>query len=713
MGELSDRLRAMQGSGEAGAGIAGRLRAMQSSTGPAPIWRGPNNGRVYRLGDGSLQYVDANMSTKDPAKIEEIMGGSAAGDVSRQGINEALIAENPVGARAASVATGVPFVGEYVDEMAGAVAGPEARQGVRMLDRAMEEAKPIQDAALGLGGAAATLPAMPMGAAGWVGRAGSRIGQAMRGAALGSGAGAVEGSISGAGRYEDDRVAGAVTGGAVGSALGGILGAASPLVSEGLAGLVNKLKFQPFKSAARDLGVSEDAAKVAAQFIEAEGPDAARRIGRDGMVADMGGNVSGLLDTAMQAPGGARIGNRAVRGRVRGTGRSLTAALDKGLGPAQGNLILQRALREGSQPARSSAYDAAYAKPIDYAAAAGRKLEELWDTIPEEAIRYANKLLALDGHRSKQILFDVAEDGTITARRMPDVRQWDYIKRGLDQTALTGEGKGAMGGQTPMGSKIEEAALKVRNYLKEAVPEYGTALDTAADIISQIKGVDFGTKLLATKSPEQVEMALNGATKPERAAMASGLRQFIDDTLANVKAVASDPDIDGRQVREAMRLLTSPAARKKMALLLGDKAKPVFAEVDKAMRALKLQADVASNSRTFGRQETEKAIQAISEPGILGKAAQGEVGGTLQRSLQELTGATPAQMTERQAKVRAELADLLTRTGDKRALNIVRRLLSAQRQTPITTREVQMISNLLTGALGLGAYETLSRGVGE
>lgn len=688
------------------------------NAGPAPIWQGPNNGRVYRLEDGSLQYVDANMSTKDPAKIDEIMQGAGAGDVSRMGMQEDIVAQNPIGARATSFVTGVPFVGEYVDELAGAVAGPEARQGVRMMDAAMEEARPLQDAALGLGGAAAgiaaTAPALPMGAAGrFVGGAGSRVGQALRAGALGAGGGAVEGAVSGAGRYDEGRSSGAVMGGAIGGTIGGALGAASPLVAEGLASLVNKFKFAPFRSVARDLGVSEPAARATAGFLDFD-EAAPGMVARGGMIGDIGGATGSLLDTAMQTPGGMKVARGRINKRVNEAGAAVRKALDEGLGPARGKIAVEQAIRMDAKPILNDLYEKAYNTPIDYASKAGRKLEALIPRIPGQAASFANRMMRMKGVKSRQILFDVDDEGFITGfRRLPDVMQWDYIKRGLNQMAMTGEGKGALGGQTDIGAVTENLAALVKKNVKKAVPIYGDALESAADAISQVKAVDLGSKLLGRRiSREKLQMELAGSTAPERAAMASGLRQFIDDSLAHVKAVASDPDLDGRQARELMLSLSSEDTRKKLELLLGKNgAAPIISELKKGLEALTAKARVAANSRTHGRRMADEAVSALIEPGALGKLKQGEVAGSIKGLVQEFSGVTPAKMSERKQQIYAEISDLLTRSGDKRAQAIVRRLMSAQRQQPITDREAQIIANLVVGALDVGAYQTATRGL--
>jgi hypothetical protein len=53
-------------------------------------------------------------------------------------------------------------------------------------------------------------------------------------------------------------------------------------------------------------------------------------------------------------------------------------------------------IRSGTAGARSTAYDAAYSMPIDYASPAGAKLlDEVSPRLPGSAIKYANDLMKL------------------------------------------------------------------------------------------------------------------------------------------------------------------------------------------------------------------------------------------------------------------------------------------------------------------------------
>ena len=284
--------------------------------------------------------------------------------------------------------------------------------------------------------------------------------------------------------------------------------------------------------------------------------------------------------------------------------------------------------------------------------------------IPGQAIRYANELMRTRGEQSAQIMAQIADDGAVTFSRLPDVRQWDYIKQAIDHMAETGEGAGALGGQTRMGAAYQGVSRAIRDALKDAVPEYGKALETATDAISQRKGVQFGYEMLRSGTTREAVLdAVKGTTGPEKAAMRQGLRSYIDDTLANVRMVASDQNMDAREAQKALGELTSRAAKVKLRTLLGKDADGVFSAIDEAAQALGLRANVAVNSRTAARQAFQQAIDAEAAPGVIGIAAQARPVAAGRRVIQGLTGATPEAIARRSERVRGQVADVLTRSG--------------------------------------------------
>lgn len=478
----------------------------------------------------------------------------------------------------------------------------------------------------------------------------------------------------------------------IGAALGVPLGAAAPVVAQGASSGIQRLSnWLTSDQMLRRLGISRNAASVLLRQLETDdtltGTGAARirQAGPQGMIADAGPSASNLLDTALERSGpGSTMAREAIEDRATRANRDLRRTMDTEFGTPVGVETRQRAARQGTAGARQAAYDDAYDSPIDYSAPQG---QELWQLVigrvPNEAVQHANRLMRAEGHASRQIQATVNADGTVTFARLPDVRQLDYVTRALNAVARGAEGQGAMGGTTDVGRVYQNLSGEIRRRLRNLVPQYGVALDTAADPIRRIQATEFGASILDKGvTREQVAEQLAGMGVAERRATIQGLRDQIDEIAANVSAMASDPNIDARQLREVLGKLTSDAARTKIATTIGSNAANRFmGQVRRSMRAMELRASVSRGSRTFGRQATDAQVNAQLSPGVIGLAMEGNVGQAAKRALQALTGMTPERRLAAQDELYGEIAQALTRVrgrGAERYLTQLRRALQAR-----------------------------------
>ena len=486
------------------------------------------------------------------------------------------------------------------------------------------------------------------------------------GAGMGLGAGATQGFMEGEGGFRNR-----ATSGIIGGGIGGIIGGGVPLVAEFGRSLVggarNMLRDRAIgREVGGALGVSPKTGRVVTELVGADDPqamaDALRMAGPGAMLGDASGRMVGALDAAMQSPvPGADVARRRINERAGAAFAEIMDALNPEQAPQVGVRGAQDAIRTGTAAARGSAYDAAYAAPIDYASDQGQKLLGLQSRLPAKAIAYANELMKLRGEKSGQIVASIADDGSVALTNPPDVRQWDYIKQALDQLAESGDGAGALGGQTRMGAAYQGLAKEVRDTVADLVPEYRTALDTASDAIARRKAVEFGADLLSTRTTTEDALAtIKDATAPEIEAMRTGVRAQLAEAFGNINAVPSDRSVDARQAAAAVKKFTSPNAQAKMAALFGSDWPAIREQIDRAAAAVGLRADLAGNSRTFGRTAANEAIQEIVKPGALQSAAPLRALGDL---VSGAMGASPEAIRRSGAAVRSELADVLTRQG--------------------------------------------------
>lgn len=674
--------------------------------------------RLNRMAlDLRMEALRQGTANADPmkARIEAARAGTlevpqerleAAAAADQIAADRMAIAESGGVARglAAKAVQGYPFIGSWMDEAFNAL-DPGRGDRLTTLQDAMGREYPKSSLASSIGGGVlATIPVALMAGPAIGVRAASTIGgRAFQGLGLGVAAGGFEGLVSGAGTGTDaaSRASGAARGGAAGAAIGGVVGAVAPYAAAGVKNLIQRLRTSDVNVISRELNVSPPAARVIKNALDS-GDDAAamaaiNRAGGDAMLADAGGATQQLLDTAAQFPGGAgATARKAISERTSAASAKMVAALDDALGPPRGAKEIMGEVRRSTAGARNTAYQRAYAAPIDYSSNTGRGLETLLSRVPDSAIKRANALMRLRGWQSAQIMASVADDGTVTYMRMPDVRQLDYITRALNDVASEADGAGKLGGQTALGSSVSNLSKSIRDVLRRAVPEYGDALETAADAISRKEGVEIGYDLLRTGTRrEDIARAVSRATGPEKEAMRQGVRSFIDDVTANVSRTITDDDVAAREGIKILREMSSRANQTKMRMLLGDSADTLLREIDEAATAFELRAAIAQNSKTAARQATISSVNAETSGGVISTIRRGEPVGATKRIVQALTGETDEAIALREMGLYREIADALVNTRGENAREALRIITNARAGQAISDQQAQMIARVL------------------
>lgn len=490
------------------------------------------------------------------------------------------------------------------------------------------------------------------------------------------GTGAVEGFLHGMGTGEGgvmDRLPGAVPEMAIGAVTSGV---GAPVVSRASGNVARNWSANRIANRLDMSRAASDTLRTAATADDYAGRGGANiaAAGPNGMLADAGYASRRLLDSTMQTTGpGSGIARNAVERRVGQATQQVGQALDTTLG----NPRAPMPTRPGDL---HPLYEAAYGTPVDYARPEGQIIDNLVRTrVPQAAINEANNLMRLEGQGSRQIMADVAEDGTVTYRQMPDVRQLDYITRGLNEVADASVGQGRGGGQTNVGRLTGNLAREIRQNMRALVPAYGDALDTAGNFLRERSAREFGEEMLRPNfSTMDVEDVVGGFGNLERQRAAQGVRQYIDDVLANVKRTAVDPNTDAREALKALTDLSSRAARSKVRLVVGDAADEMFANLDEAGRAFGLQAGVRDNAATMARTAVDRNIRSATEDGLINAARRGEVlsvdkDGALARAIQVVTGATENDRRRMTDDVYEELATALTGPDPQRLVRLLGR----------------------------------------
>jgi len=368
--------------------------------------------------------------------------------------------------------------------------------------------------------------------------------------------------------------------------------------------------------------------------------------------------------------------------------------------------------------------DAGYANPEDiYAALVGEgrgvpsgsfddamsraDSMELLNLEPE----YIARREALEAAEAARLALPSAPNAPSNAYPVQTVRDVDQIKRALDEVYRTNDGQGLLGGQTDFGREAGIRATETRDLLKEAVPEYGGALAVSSDAITRKNAVDVGANLLKRQTTrDQISEFVKRAEPPEIYAAQSGLRGQIDEIMANVRRIPSDPNLDVRQTLAALSEMSSDASRAKMAMLLGDEASSLFAQLDEAAQSATVRAAMAQNSKTAGRQAIMGTVDELTAPGVVGQAMQGEAVNTTKAMIQAVTGQTAEYTAAQRQRIYQDIARALTEKSGENALTSLRVLDAAMKGQALTDAQTDQLAKMVAGVLFGGATTGTTRG---
>jgi hypothetical protein len=324
-----------------------------------------------------------------------------------------------------------------------------------------------------------------------------------------------------------------------------------------------------------------------------------------------------------------------------------------------------------------------------------------------KAIADANEAIQISGMpANKQIKIIVGDNGKIMFSELPNVMQLDELKKSLQSIAY--ENVDEFGRLTGKGSNYNNLATDLRNALSDAVPVYGNAVTIGGDKIAEERAFKLGADLLKTNT--QLEDVLSefgeNVSASQVNAAKSGLRNYIETAIGNVKAIASDPTaeaIDARQVIKVVTDLSSDNSRNKIKALLGKEADVLLGQIDEAAQSAVVKASMAVNSKTAQRTAIRETVEEIIKPGIIGTAARGEPLQVSQKVIQAISGQTDEFTESQKQKVFEDVARALTEKKGKSAqaaLNLMSNAMKGQNLTDAQNRFLaQQISLIMYGGV--------------
>lgn len=338
---------------------------------------------------------------------------------------------------------------------------------------------------------------------------------------------AVAGAAFGAGSGTDleSRAQNALSTGLFGAAVGGAVpvvgsfarGVATP-ITNAIRARVNPSGFASAKVAER---IAKDGTTI---------DQVSRRIG-DGMnIADVAGeNTRGLLRTTSNVSSAARNRNMTTLTlRQFGQGDRIKTAVADTFADPNGYLTAKDKLAEAAKQIASPLYDRAYANPVPFT----RELEKILRTpAGNDALRRAVRIAKNEQAPFQQWFMNIADDGSVTIKRVPDMRAWDYIKRGMDDV-IDGQTDSLTGKVSNAGRAVVGLKKRLLGLLDDANPDYKVARRAYGGIAQIEEALEFGRKA-HRMSPEAIKRQVADMSVSEKEAarigMAEYLRRQVDD----------------------------------------------------------------------------------------------------------------------------------------------------------------------------------------
>jgi len=702
----------------------------------------PDNGKIYKLPDGTYNYVSDSYSTTNQDEIAKIASQGTAGtldvDPATSFKSRAILEQDPqniAGAAGAKYLYSLPFVGSRalgaLENVTGS-AGLEER-GMRA-KQALEQERP---------GVSATVSGTSIGSSGGLGfllsnsikypqsltnlasktiRSESPVARALSNAAATGTLAATEGYIYGSGEEGASPFLRAGAQGGIGAVLGALSTPFGALINR----FVNKESQTSIApNIASQFGISMETARLIESQI-ARGMDFneaiqnIKRAGSEGMIADADQATQALLDAAMASGAqGTRSGEKAISERLGKSTQKVESEIERIFGPrTDPSIDPVEAIRARTAPQRNIAYNKAYATPIDYTTKQGQRILNVFNEISnspigrkiiKESIDAANletTVARLEGGSTpfkKQLEINLDEYGNlISFKEQPNVFQLDQIKRQLDKIGQDVDANGVFTREAQLAQKMSKV---LREAVGASVPKYRKALAIGGDAIQEDIAYKFGNDIFNPKKDlSKLANILDGASLDTKAALKLGIRnkiaQIFDEAMVTAgKASASDVEA----TRSLIKTLSSRSSKEKMIKVLGDsETNKLLKEIDAAKSSFELRARTGGQSLTARRQSTQEAAKEIVELGSIRSILEGKPKNAAS-NIQKLIESTTEK--ERLDQLYSEAIDLLTKRKGRSAESAIRYIRRAMEGVKPTNTQARFIAEeVVKGAKTYAGY---------
>lgn len=556
--------------------------------------------------------------------------------------DEPFVSEAKSLAASHGAVSGLPIVGPMiaggVERAAALLRAPftdknysEELQGIQnRVSQAVEQNPTAETVGNVVGGVVGTVPAVMAAPAAFGAGGGSLAARSAISALTGGGIGLADTAV----RTGD--VGESLKGMGIGAGLGLVAPGLGNLVGRGVGSMVSKLRGptapqSSFARAATADGVTDVPAQLA-------------KLGPDAMPMDLGPNLQRQAGALAATPGkNQEIIRSSIANRQTGAGTRITESLDNALGQPVDTMVVADDIIAQRSAAAKPLYDAAYAKPVPFT----KELEEtLTRPAVASALKDAQGMAANEGIPSQQWFANIADDGSVTIKNVPDVRQLDLTKRALDDKISSA----MRSGNNNEARILTQVRDKLVKQVDEAVPEYAAARKAFSGPSGVLDAMDEGKAVFSkAMTPNELRTRLLKMDDAQREAFIQGGRA----SIANIMGTARNDALAARNT------FASGYNKEKLELLVGkEQANKMLGALDAEAAFTKTRDVVTGNSETEARSAARQDVGVKdAKPGFVRNAFNLRFGDAAADVGDKIIGG--ARNAAQQAK-NEELAKLLT-----------------------------------------------------
>lgn len=606
------------------------------------------------------------------------------------------------------LARGTP-IGSWLDEANASMSGVgsfvtgngfdqgynEAVAYQRAKDRAFDKANPALSTGLqiagGVGSAVAAAPAVLGGA--------SSLGGAM---VQGAKAGATGGAIYGAGLGEGTLTnrAGEAAQGAV---LGGVIGGAAPAIARGVGNMVGYVANRAKPVPAALAPYERESVRTLAEVVGNSGLNKSgvtqrlADLGNDAITADLSRPLEDLAGGIAATPmRGAQTVFNAVKDRASGAEQRVVGAVDQALGGKQNVPKLVQSISEKYKGAKNAAYEQFRSTPVPPTF----ELDDILETLKNEpqVLRTARRITGLKegigAGGTRQFFADIADDGTVTIKRVPNAVEYDQIKKSLDLLARKSPEDGFIYGN--LSRRLRQAVDEAISPDDPLQSIYAKARALSAEEFEIKDALEAGKSAFARNlSPDEMAAELATMSQPAQDAYRIGARQSVRNTMeSSATKFGQNADSAG------MRMLGSQSARAKIDTLNPGASRELSRILDAEGRFAATEQNVLQNSRTAARQAAQQMLPKGAMPratgaGLANTSISGIVMEGVARTFNALRGGAVKARAE---NVVSDMAQMLTAQGAT-AGEIVKALIDYNKSLGASAMGADAIARLVRAAV--------------